>query len=39
MDNENQVKSINLAIQGGGAHGAFAWGIIDRLLEDGSFKF
>lgn len=28
-------KSINLAIQGGGAHGAFAWGIIDKLLEDG----
>lgn len=31
------TKSINLAIQGGGAHGAFAWGIIDRLLEDGRF--
>src|SRR5271163_2604975 len=28
------VKIINLAIQGGGAHGAFAWGAIDRLLED-----
>lgn len=27
-------KPINLAIQGGGAHGAFAWGIIDRILED-----
>jgi NTE family protein len=24
-----------LAIQGGGAHGAFAWGALDRLLEDG----
>lgn len=24
-----------LAIQGGGAHGAFAWGVVDRLLEDG----
>lgn len=31
------TKSINLAIQGGGAHGAFAWGIMDRLLEDGRF--
>lgn len=31
------TKSINLAIQGGGAHGAFAWGVIDRLLEDGRF--
>jgi NTE family protein len=28
------VKSINLALQGGGAHGAFAWGVLDRLLED-----
>lgn len=32
-------KIINLAIQGGGAHGAFAWGIIDRLLEDGRLHF
>lgn len=24
-----------LALQGGGAHGAFAWGVLDRLLEDG----
>ena len=24
----------NLALQGGGAHGAFAWGVLDRLLED-----
>jgi NTE family protein len=28
-------KTINLALQGGGAHGAFTWGVIDRLLEDG----
>jgi len=28
-------KSINLALQGGGAHGAFAWGVLDRMLEDG----
>ena len=28
------VKSINLALQGGGAHGAFTWGVLDRLLED-----
>jgi len=27
--------STALAIQGGGAHGAFAWGVLDRLLEDG----
>lgn len=24
-----------LALQGGGAHGAFTWGVLDRLLEDG----
>lgn len=28
------VKQINLALQGGGAHGAFTWGVLDRLLED-----
>jgi NTE family protein len=31
----NNQKLINLALQGGGAHGAFAWGVLDRLLEDG----
>jgi NTE family protein len=30
----NKTKSINLALQGGGSHGAFAWGVLDRLLED-----
>ncbi len=29
------LKPINLALQGGGAHGAFTWGVLDRLLEDG----
>ena len=28
-------KAINLALQGGGAHGAFAWGVLDKLIEDG----
>ena len=28
------VKRINVALQGGGAHGAFTWGVLDRLLED-----
>ncbi len=28
-------KLVNLALQGGGAHGAFTWGVLDRLLEDG----
>ena len=25
---------VNLALQGGGAHGAFTWGVLDRLLEE-----
>ena len=28
-------KPINLALQGGGAHGAFTWGVLDYILEDG----
>ncbi|MCC6252465.1 MAG: patatin-like phospholipase family protein [Bacteroidia bacterium] len=27
-------KKISLALQGGGSHGAFTWGIIERLLEE-----
>ncbi len=27
-------KPVNLALQGGGSHGAFTWGVLDRLLED-----
>ena len=26
--------SVDLALQGGGAHGAFTWGVLDRLLEE-----
>jgi NTE family protein len=28
------TKRINLALQGGGAHGAFTWGVLDQLLSD-----
>ncbi|WP_397543136.1 patatin-like phospholipase family protein [Roseovarius salis] len=28
------MKRINLALQGGGAHGAFTWGVLDRVLEE-----
>jgi NTE family protein len=28
------AKRVNLALQGGGAHGAFTWGVLDRLIED-----
>jgi NTE family protein len=29
--------SLNLALQGGGAHGAFTWGVLDALLEADRF--
>ena len=31
-------KPVNLALQGGGAHGAFTWGVLDYLLEDGRLR-
>jgi NTE family protein len=36
--NATHRKRIKLALQGGGAHGAFTWGVIDRLLEHGGFE-
>jgi NTE family protein len=30
-----QRQRLNLALQGGGAYGAFTWGVLDQLLEDG----
>jgi NTE family protein len=32
------AKPVSLALQGGGAHGAFQWGVLDRLLEFGGFE-
>jgi NTE family protein len=32
-------KVVNLALQGGGSHGAFTWGVLDRLLEDERLSF
>jgi len=34
-----RVRRIDLALQGGGAHGAFTWGVLDRLLEDERIEF
>ena len=28
------MQRINLALQGGGAHGAYTWGVLDRLLQE-----
>lgn len=30
-----RTRQVSLALQGGGAHGAFTWGVLDYLLEDG----
>jgi NTE family protein len=30
--------AVDLALQGGGAHGAFTWGVLDRLLEEPHLK-
>ncbi len=32
------AKKINLALQGGGSHGAFTWGVLDHLLADGRLE-
>ena len=34
-DEQSPGKPINIALQGGGSHGAFSWGVLDALLEDG----
>jgi NTE family protein len=33
-----EAVRINLALQGGGAHGAFTWGVLDRILADGRIE-
>lgn len=32
-------QQLSLALQGGGAHGAFTWGVLDRLLEEEHLRF
>lgn len=32
------ARPINIALQGGGAHGAFTWGVLDRLLQEPSVE-
>jgi NTE family protein len=34
INKASDVKAINLALQGGGSHGAFTWGVLDRLCEE-----
>lgn len=33
------MTAISLALQGGGAHGAYTWGVLDRLLEETDLEF
>ncbi len=33
------TKTLNLALQGGGAHGAYTWGALDRLLDETDIEF
>jgi NTE family protein len=33
-----ETKTANLALQGGGAHGAFTWGVLERLLNEPRFE-
>lgn len=35
---QGPAKRINLALQGGGSHSAFTWGVLDRLLHDSRFE-
>jgi len=37
MPAEPSSQLIDLALQGGGSHGAFTWGVLDRLLEERRF--
>ena len=39
MPKQPNPTRISLALQGGGAHGAFTWGVLDALLEQGKFSF
>jgi NTE family protein len=38
-DSVADQKVINLGLQGGGSHGAFTWGVLDRLLEEERLSF
>lgn len=39
MPRPAELPLLSLALQGGGAHGAFTWGVLDALLANGRFRF
>src|SRR6516162_5605511 len=34
MKTDKEIKSVGIGLQGGGAHTAFSWGVLDRLLDE-----
>ncbi|MEO1652556.1 MAG: patatin-like phospholipase family protein [Bacteroidota bacterium] len=38
MAKKTSTKKVKIALQGGGAHGAYTWGVLDRLLEEKSLE-
>jgi NTE family protein len=36
---QKTTRRVNLALQGGGTHGAFTWGVLERLLEEERIEF
>ena len=36
---DREPVAVDLALQGGGSHGAFTWGVLDRLLEEPWLRF
>jgi NTE family protein len=38
LSNKSDPILIDLALQGGGSHGAFTWGVLDRLLEENRLR-
>ena len=36
--NDHPTRRVALALQGGGSHGAFTWGVLDRLLQEPAFE-
>ena len=39
MASRRAPPPLNLGLQGGGAHGAYTWGVLDALLDDGGLAF
>jgi NTE family protein len=36
--NDSPIRRVAVALQGGGSHGAFTWGVLDRLLQEPGFE-